>query len=141
VIKPAVQYAVELNPFFAVFAACELMGWPSFRDIDESTELWRLTVAAVKEIQRLSIHGELGQQAATGTTEVNLASSLAAWETAALPLDLQAFNRYHHGSRVNAQDHRQLRDFVAHGEAGGQPMSALKELLRRLAAMKALTHD
>jgi hypothetical protein len=132
VIKPAVQYAVELNPFFAVFAACELLGWPNFRDIDEKTELWQLTVVAVKEIQRLSVHGELGQQAASGTTEGNLAASLAGWEKAAVPLDLQAFNRYHHGGKVNAQDHRQLRDSVVYGEAEGLPMTALRELLQRV---------
>lgn len=138
VIKPAMQYATEFNPYFVVLVACELMGWPRLQDIDQTTELWQLTVAAVKEVQRLSVHGELGLQAASGTTESNLAAGLAAWEQASLPLDLQAFNRYHHGAKVNAQDHQALRDFVAYGEAGGQPMSALKEFLQRVETDKAI---
>jgi hypothetical protein len=132
VIKPAVQYAAELNPFFAVFAACEILDWPNLVDIDETTELWHLTVAAVKDIQRLSIHGDLGQQAAGGTTESNLAAALAGWEKAALPLNLQAFNRYHHGGKVNAQDRQHLRDCIALGAAEGHDMVALKELLERV---------
>jgi hypothetical protein len=131
-IKPALQYAVDLDPIFAVFAACELMDWPKFRDIDQNAERWSLAVAAVKEIQGLSIHGEPGQKAARETTEAGFAGSLAAWEKGTLPFDLQEFNRYHHGGKVNAQDRQHLRDCVAFGEADGKPMSALKALLQRV---------
>jgi hypothetical protein len=138
VSKPSMQYAAEFNPYFVVLVACELMGWPRLQDIDQTTELWQLTVAALKEVQRLSVHGELGQQAASGTTESNLAAGLTAWEQASLPLDLQAFNRYHHGAKVNAQDHQALKDFVAYGEAEGQPMSALKKFIQRVEHHKAI---
>lgn len=114
---------------FAVFAACELTNWPKFRDISSEGELWSLTVAAVKEIQRLSIHGEPGQQAARQTTEDEFAASLAAREKQMLPLDWQAFNRYHHGAKVNAQDREHLHACQEIGETDGKPMSALRELL------------
>ena len=80
------------------------MDWPKFQDIGDQGEPWSLAVAAVRETQELSIHGEPGQQAARATTEAGLAASLAAWERRMLSLDLQAFNRFHHGNKVNAQD-------------------------------------
>jgi hypothetical protein len=36
-----------------------------------------------------------------------------------LPLNLSAFNAYHHGGKVNAQDHAILREAVQQGEAEG----------------------
>ncbi|KAH8654161.1 hypothetical protein BGZ61DRAFT_374005 [Ilyonectria robusta] len=134
VILPAVELALLSNPMFAVFAACELTNWPKFRDISSEGELWSLTVAAVKEIQRLSIHGEPGQQAARQTTEDEFAASLAAREKQMLPLDWQAFNRYHHGAKVNAQDREHLHACQEIGETDGKPMSALRELLQRVEA-------
>jgi hypothetical protein len=137
-IKPSLQYAVDLAPIFAVFAACELMDWPKFQDIAKDAELWSLAVAAVKEIQGLGIHGEVGQKAASATNEAGLAASLAAWEKDTLPLDLQEFNRYHHGGKVNAQDRQHLRDCVAAGEAEGKTMTALKTLLKRVEQRDAI---
>ncbi|KAI1413821.1 hypothetical protein F5Y13DRAFT_160130 [Hypoxylon sp. FL1857] len=137
-VKSALQCAVEINPFFPVFAACELLDWPKFEDIGSKGEVWSLAVASVKEIQGLGIHKELGQQAAGTTTEAGLAASLAAWEKHMLPLDLQAFNRFHHGKKVNAQDREHLRACVSYGEAEGKPMSALKELLRRVEDYKGV---
>ncbi|KAL5610873.1 hypothetical protein FOBRF1_006990 [Fusarium oxysporum] len=132
VILPAVQLALLSNPMFAVFAACELANWPKFCDVSSKGELWSLAVAAVKEIQGLGIHGEPGQQAASQTTEDEFAASLAAREKQMLPLDWQAFNRYHHGAKVNAQDREHLRACLLIGETDGRPMSALKELLQRV---------
>lgn len=132
VVKSAVQCAVEIDALFPVFAACELLDWPKFQEIGSKGELWSLAVAAVKEIQSLSIHGELGQQAASGTTEANLAAILAAWEKQMLPLDLQAFNRFHHGNKLKAQGREHLRACLSYGAAEGKPMPALKELLRRV---------
>ncbi|KAH6974650.1 hypothetical protein BKA56DRAFT_676067 [Ilyonectria sp. MPI-CAGE-AT-0026] len=134
VVLPAVELALLSNPMFAVFAACELANWPKFCDISSEGELWSLAVAAVKEIQGLSIHGEPGQQVARQTTENEFAVSLAAREKQMLPLDWQAFNRYHHGAKVNAQDREHLRACQEIGETDGKPMSALKELLQRLKA-------
>jgi hypothetical protein len=34
-------------------------------------------------------------------------------------LNLSAFNAYHHGGKVNAQDHASLREAVQQGEAEG----------------------
>ncbi|KAI0116720.1 hypothetical protein F4814DRAFT_413756 [Daldinia grandis] len=130
-VKPALECAVAINPLFPVFAACELMGWPRFKDIS-GKELWGLVVASVKEIQELDIHGELGKQAAKTTTEAGLAASLAAWEKHMLPFDLQAFNRFHHGEKLKVQGRKHLQACISYGAAEGKPMSALKDLLRRV---------
>jgi hypothetical protein len=53
-------------------------------------------------------------------------------EESALPLDLAAFNRYHHGGKVNGQDHRILREALRRGEAEGVEMPALRALVARL---------
>jgi len=137
-IKPSLQYAVDLAHLFAVFAACELMDWPKCQDIAKDAELWSLAVAAVKGIQGLGIHGEVGQKAASATNEAGLAAWFAAWEKDTLPLELQEFNRYHHGGKVNAQDHQHLRDCVAAGEAEGKTMTALKTLLKRVEERDAI---
>ncbi|KAI2619042.1 hypothetical protein GGS26DRAFT_595520 [Hypomontagnella submonticulosa] len=131
-VKPALECAVAINPLFPVFAACELMNWPKFQDIGNKGELWSLVVASVKEIQGLSIHGELGQKAAKETTEAGLAASLAAWEKHMLPLDLQAFNRFHHGKKLTAQGREHLGVCLSYGAAEGKPMSALRELMKRV---------
>ncbi|OTB03598.1 hypothetical protein M426DRAFT_321518 [Hypoxylon sp. CI-4A] len=131
-VTPALEGAVGINPLFPVFAACELMNWPKFMDIDMNVELWSLVVASVKEIQSLSIHGELGQQAAKGTTSAGLAASLAAWEKIMLPLDLQAFNHFHHGQKLPAQGSQHLQACLSYGEAEGKMMPSLRELLRRV---------
>ncbi|KAI2615344.1 hypothetical protein GGR54DRAFT_632228 [Hypoxylon sp. NC1633] len=131
-VKSVSEYAIGINPKFPIFPACELLGWPKFQDIDIEGELWTLVVASVKEIQELSIHGEPGQQAAHMTTRTGFAASLVAWEKNMLPLDLQAFNCYHHGKKLKVQGREHLEVCISYGEAEGKPMPALRELMRRV---------
>jgi hypothetical protein len=131
-ITPKAQAGLYMNPIFAIYAACTVLNWPRFKDIDTQGEIWRLAVAAAKEIQALSIHGELGQQAATSTTEATMAERFADIDAKLLPLDNWAFNRYHHGEKVNEQDTEHLRACVAFGEGEGRAMTALKELVSRV---------
>ncbi|KAI1483172.1 hypothetical protein F4774DRAFT_368433 [Daldinia eschscholtzii] len=130
-VKPALECAVAINPMFPIFAACELMDWPKFKDIGDQ-KLWSLIVASVREIQELDIHGKLGKKLARTTTEAGLATSLAAWEKHMLPLNLQAFNRFHHSEKLRAQGREHLQACLSTGAAEGKPMSALKDLLRRV---------
>jgi hypothetical protein len=131
---PSSRYEL-CNDFFYLRSELALntnLNWPKFQDIDSEGEQWSLTVAAVKEIQRLGIHGEPGQLAARATTEAGFIASLVAWEKQMLPFDLQAFNCFHHGNKLIAQDRKLRRAYLAYGEAEGSPMSALKELLQRI---------
>lgn len=132
VVVPAVDFAMYANAMFALFGACELLDWPTFSDIDPSNETWRLGIAAMKEIQTLSLYGDAGRKAAETTTEASALEEQAATEKLMWPLDLQAFNRFHHGGKVNAQDRAILAASLAAGRDEGKEMPALTELLRRV---------
>ncbi len=132
VVMPAAQLAVFGIPLFPVFAACDLLGWPKYEEIDSMGEVWNLAVEAAREIQGLSILGEPGQKAAATITGTGLAAQFAGMEKQMLPLDYSAFNKYHHGGKVNVQDRELLNACVSYGEAEGKTMSALKELIKRV---------
>ncbi|KAI1385495.1 uncharacterized protein F4822DRAFT_413153 [Hypoxylon trugodes] len=136
-VIPAVVSAANINPFFAVLAGCDILGWPRYKDLDTNNEVWKLSIRAVKEIQGLGIHGEPGQQAATATTEENFAAQMKGLENQMLPFELQAFNRFHHGGKVNVQDTAHLRTCLRYGEAERKTMDALKELIQRVEEHKA----
>lgn len=127
-----VQAAVNIFPMFTVFAACELLDWPKFGDIDSNGQVWRLTVEAMKEIQELGIHGESGRTAAQATTAEAVLTQFQGMESVMLPFDLQTFNRFHHGSKVNVQDRQILGACLNYGIAEGKPMAALRDLLQRV---------
>jgi len=126
------QFSLNTTSLFPILAVFELLGWPNFQNLDITNPLWSLAVASVKEIQGLNIHGALGQQAAGGTTEAGIAQIFAEIEKVMLPMDWVAFNRYHHGAKVNAQDRELLRVCIAMGNAEGKPMASTKDLLQRV---------
>lgn len=132
VIRPSTEFSVRLPTYFPMMAALELMDWPQAHEIDPSAAEWILGTQAAREIQGLKINGHLGQQVKRETTPEALAEQWRVWEQDMLPLDLQEFNRYHHGGKVNRQDRQLLADCVRLGEAEGSPMDALKKLLASL---------
>lgn len=129
VVKGADDLATTVASLFPVFAASDLMGWPKATSLADDPELWELATRAVREVQSLGIHSEPGRIAASTTTGATLIAQFAAWEDATLPLDLAAFNRFHHGGKVNAQDRQLLCDCVATGKLEGKPMTALRQLI------------
>lgn len=137
-VGPGLEWNLRALPMFAVFAACELMNWPAFKEIGGKEEPWSLAVAAMKEILGLSVHGEAGQEAARATTEAGLGVWLASWEEQMLPLDWQAFDRYQHGNKVNAQNRALLHACLVSGKAEGKSMSALEELLQRVEGRRGI---
>ncbi|QPG74620.1 hypothetical protein FOA43_001952 [Brettanomyces nanus] len=131
-IKSIDRFATDVDSCFVIFAGSQLLGWPKFSKIDAHSELWGLTTAAFKEIEELDIHGEIGSTLARETTEEKLASLVVGWEKSSLPLDIQEFNKYHHGGKVNAQDRIHLNKCLLEGEREGKRMTALREILKRL---------
>jgi len=81
------------------------------------------------EILALPQHGWLGKLMALMMGPRVTANLLLRMERDMLPLDSQAFNRFHHGGKVRAQDVEALRDCLAEGQRHGQPMVALQALL------------
>lgn len=117
---------------FPPLVAWELLGWPAVVDIDPADETWRLGAEAMREFQRLSIFGPTGLTASEQTNAEGVLGFFRQMEENALPLDLAAFNSYHHGSKVNSQDHEILREALSLGEAEGVEMPALCALIARL---------
>jgi hypothetical protein len=117
---------------FPIFAASELLGWPHAKDLGNNKELWVLTIRSVQEIQGFEQHGAAGKAAQAATTGDGILEVWTSLEQAAFPLDFAGFNKFHHGSKVRAQDIELLRDCVKVGEREGQSMSALKELFDRM---------
>jgi len=93
-------------------------------------------VQAVEEIHGLDEHGEAGMAAQAATTADGLLDIWSSLEQAALPLDFAAFNEYHHGIKVRAQDIEVLKGCMKVGEREAKPMTALRELLDRLEAKR-----
>lgn len=125
-------FAMYASAMFALFAGCELLGWPKFSDLDPSDETFQLGVAAMKEIQTLAIYGEAGSKAAETTTAAGALEEQRAMEKLMWPLDLQAFNRFHHGGKVNKQDRAILAACLAVGRDEKKGMPALSALIGRL---------
>ena len=130
------EYSARVPAVFPMFAACDIMGWPSAAVLATDPELWELAAQAVREVQGLGVNGEAGKKAQEVTTAEGLLQVCRQLEEETWPLDLWAFNRFHHGGKVFEQDIQILDDCVALGEAEGQPMSALKELIGRVRAAR-----
>jgi hypothetical protein len=125
------------NAGFPVYAASEIAGWPNVATVVANKELWRLACRAQGEIMALPQHGWLGKLMALMAGSRGTANAHLQMERELLPLDYQAFNRFHHGGKVRAQNIEALRDCLAEGQRHGQPMAALQALLADLAAHEA----
>ncbi|SDS46896.1 ketopantoate reductase family protein [Actinoplanes derwentensis] len=116
---------------FTVYAAWDIAGWPPFAQVVADSELWRLTLRAQREILTLPRNGWFGKVAARLMGSRVTAAIHLGQETKMQPLDVAAFNGFHHGGKVRQQDLAVLRDFVAEGQRAGRPMTALRTLVDR----------
>ena len=118
-----------LSPSFVAFV---IEGWPEPEDMFK-TETWRLAEKATAEIVALPQYGFLGKVVAALGGPLNLLAKM--WEgtsKAALPLDFHAFNRFHHGGKVMAQDIGISRDILSREEGRGRKLPMLRSLIERL---------
>jgi len=136
IIETTEEKEVLITSFFVQLAAFDIAGWPSPLDMDANSELWLLATQATIEIQSLPGFGAAGLKAIEQTSAASILKFWCDWERDMLPLDLQAFNKYHHGGKVNRQDLQILSDCIALGESAEQMMPATRELLKRQAALK-----
>lgn len=113
--------------------ALDLLDWPAVKDVDTEDATWQLGISAMREIQSLPGFGGKNFEDQQTTSE-NVRQMFAGLEQAVLPLDMPAFNRYHHGGKVITQDWEILEEAITLGEAEGQNMPATRELVQRLKA-------
>lgn len=122
------RFAVQVAALFPIFAACELMGWPPAARFADHEQVWGVAVEAVREVVALDEHGAAGQAAAARISGETVTRMWTAFEEDSSPLDLNAFNAFHHGGKVAAQDREFLQHFVTAGQRRGSPMTALEQL-------------
>lgn len=114
------------------FVAFEIEGWPEPEDIYD-TESWRLAQKATMEIFALPQHGLLGKTvAALGGPFKMLTKMYTDMTQNAAPLDFHAFNKFHHGGKVLAQDIKLARDILAREESRGKTLPNLRGLIEKL---------
>ncbi len=127
-VVPSDEFGVQTRGIMPIFITSQILGWPT-PDALYADALWPITVEAVRAIQGLPEHGEAGKAAAGGTNAEGLAGIWGYLSSAALPLDWQAFNAYHHGEKVNSADVQLLKACIERGKAGGHDMSAVQEIV------------
>ena len=118
-----------LSPSFVAFM---IEGWPAPENMYK-TETWRLAEKATMEIAALPQYGFLGKVVAALGGPLSLLTRI--WEgtsKAALPLDFHAFNKFHHGGKVMAQDIGISRDILSREEGRGKKLPMLRRLMERL---------
>ena len=123
-----------LSPSFIAFM---IEGWPEPEEIYK-TETWRVAEKATMEIVALPQYGFLGKVVAALGGPLNLLTRV--WEgtsRAALPLDFHAFNKFHHGGKVMAQDIGISRDILSREEGRGKELPMLRRLIERLDRVNA----
>ena len=123
-----------LSPSFVAFM---IEGWPEPEDMFK-TETWRLAEKATMEIVALPQFGFLGKVIAALGGPLNLPAKM--WEgtsKAAVPLDFHAFNKFHHGGKVMAQDIGISRDILSREEGRGRKLPMLRSLIERLDQVNA----
>jgi len=131
---PAKLADVVGSAIFTIYAACGIAGWPPLAAVTADKPLWRLACRAQSEIMGLPRNGWFGQAMAVVMGPRVTAAIHRKQERNMSPLDTAAFNRFHHGGKVRAQDLLVLHDFAAEGQRQGLPMTALRTLLDRAEA-------
>ena len=107
-------------------------GWPE-PDVMYGTETWELATRATLEISALPQYGPLGKLVAVLGGPLSVLTKV--WRRiseASLPLDYHAFNRFHHGGKVLAQDIEIVRAILLREEGRGRKLPNLARLLERL---------
>ena len=125
-----------LSPAFVAFI---IEGWPEPEEMYK-TDTWQLAQKASMEIVALPQHGFLGKVIAALGGPLNLLARM--WDgtaKGAAPLDFNAFNKFHHGGKVMAQDIDISRDVLSREEGRGRKLPMLRKLIERLDAQEMNT--
>lgn len=127
-------YTMFTRTAFPTFAVFDMAGWPDAETMSRNKELMSLCSRAIREIMRLPEHGWPGKLGGLLMNRRLLSRMNIKTERNVLPVDYQAFNRFHHGGKVRDQDIGVMKQCLESGRAQGRPMPALEELIRRYEA-------
>lgn len=129
-----ITYTMFTRSFFPIIAAYERAGWPDAATLVQDRELMTLAARAMGEILSLPEHGWRGRLAALVMGRRALTKKLVDMERECRPLDYTAFNRFHHGGKVRAQNLLVMQRCAAAGQAAGKPMKALTTMIEYFSA-------
>lgn len=118
------------SAFFAFTTACELTGWQGTEALINNTDIWSLCCTSQREILGLKQHGLAGKLMSWLMSDKVQEKNARKMERDASPMDMTAFNRFHHGNKVLAQDIGVMEDCARAGAAQGRDMSATNALLQ-----------
>ncbi|XP_014553123.1 hypothetical protein COCVIDRAFT_29641 [Bipolaris victoriae FI3] len=130
-----------INALFQSIALLHLVIWNidgfgPFSHLRSNTELWSLLLRAQTEILRLPRFGWTGWL---------LSLVMGSWATekamtppveGSKPLVYHEFNAFHHGGKVSRQDLMIMEEILDEGEKSGTKMEALREVVRRVRALR-----
>ena len=114
---------------FPIFVANRIGDWPGPDAVVQDKSLWSMACGASREIARLPVFGWKGSFAAVFLRGFVWRFAWLWMHKKCWPLDFDAFNRFHHGAKVIAQDIDILRDYLALGKKSGMEMPALTRLV------------
>ena len=130
-VIPELMLTIFSNSFFPFTTACEINDWQGTETLIADRELWRLCCQSRREIMGLKRHGWVGRIFSFLMTDGRQIKMIRHAEAEAAPMGLTAFNKFHHGGKVQQQDIQIMENCLAAGESEGRDMSATRELLRR----------
>ena len=130
-------YRSYTNAFFCYTMTLELVGWPDTDGLKKRRLELHLCVAAMRDVLGLLQFGITGKLLRPLIGHRLLLKAVGKIERDVLPLDFAAFNRFHHGGKVLAQDVEVLRTCLREGERQGRAMKHLRELLRQFDQFRA----
>jgi hypothetical protein len=130
-LLPALPYRVYSNLFFCYTVTLELAGWPEPGDLARERAALSLCRGAMRDILRLRQFGLARWLPGRLLLPGLLLRSFAVMARWTPPLDFTAFNRFHHGGKVLAQDLDVLQTCLREGRKQNRSMGHLAELLAR----------
>ena len=130
-LLPATVYSATTSMFSPLILDSQINGWRGTESLLADRELWQLCCRSQREILRLKRYGLVGKLLALLMTDAALEKKMRETDRDAGPMGYTAFNRFHHGGKVLAQNLQILANCVATGERAGRELRATRSLLQR----------
>jgi len=121
-------FQLNTTLFLPHMLVCDIAGWPASDELVKMPDLWSLYCEASREIMSLPIFGASGESMLQNGSNDELAAQLLARTEALKPFDIDAFNRFHHGGKMKAQNELMFADCIEHALKQGIKMPSCQQL-------------
>jgi hypothetical protein len=128
---PNELFQLNTTLFLPHMLACDIARWPATEELVHMTEVWHLYCEASREIMRLPVFGASGQSMLQSSSNEELAEQLLARTEALKPFDIDAFNQFHHGGKMKAQNELMFADCIEYALEHGIEMPACQKLIEK----------